>query len=113
MQFISSKLKRFDFHRKTVAEINDQTLSGAFISIISFLLVAALLYSNFVEYFSTDMINHMTLDHSVGLEDVEVKFEVVLSNVKCDGIHADHSSCFSYVLNFSPFSIPKTTQHLP
>ena len=89
MQFVTSKLKRFDFHRKTVSEVNDRTLSGAIITIVTIVAVAVLLYSNISEYFSTDMVNHMTLDSTIGYEDVQLKFEVVFSNIPCGGNTSD------------------------
>lgn len=86
MQFVSSKLKRFDFHRKTVNEVNDKTLSGAIITLISGCIILYLLYSNIAEYFSTSQINHMMPDTTVGTEDVELKFLVSFDDVKCDDI---------------------------
>ena len=86
MHFITSKLKRFDIHRKTVDSVNDQTISGALITILSSFIIFILVYSSILEYYSPEEINHMIPDYSVGFEEVQINFRVVFTNVPCKGI---------------------------
>ena len=85
MQFITSKLKRFDIHRKTIEGIHDQTIAGALVTILSTIIIMFLIYSNISEYFSTEQINHMVPDKSVGLEDIQINFIVDFFHVPCAG----------------------------
>lgn len=86
MQFVTSKLKRFDFHKKAVSEVHERTVCGAFITVISGVIITYLLCANVMEYFSTKEINHMVPDTTIGHEDVELKFSVLFHHVKCDDI---------------------------
>jgi len=88
MQFISSKLKRFDVHRKTADTVKDQTVVGAIITVLSFVIIALLLYSNMVEYFKAEESTRMVLDKSVGIEDVKIIFNVSFYFVQCKGKHS-------------------------
>lgn len=85
MQFISSKLKKFDVHRKTTDSVKDQTVAGAVITVLSFIIIGLLLYSNIAEYFKADIATRMVLDNSVGIEDVKLVFNVSFFFVPCKG----------------------------
>ena len=87
MQFISSKLKKFDVHRKTTDAVKDQTLAGAVITVLSFIIIGLLLHSNIAEYFKTDRSTRMILDKTVGIEDVKLVFNVSFYFVPCKGQH--------------------------
>ena len=84
MQFITSKLKKFDFHRKAATETQSQTVSGAIITLISILTVTWLLFSNLYSYISIGEIeNHMYPDKGLGVEDVQLKFDIEFLGVDC------------------------------
>ena len=95
MHFLSSKLKKFDFHRKTVDSVKDQTFSGAIISILSIVIILTLLYSSIGEYFSKEEVNHMVPDLTIGTEDVLIKFKLIFHNVLCEGYFFNNYIIFS------------------
>ena len=86
MHFVTSKLKRFDFHKKVKSDVHERTLCGAFITMISGIAITYLLYTNVMEYLSPTEINHMVPDLTIGHEDVTLKFSVTFRHVKCDDI---------------------------
>ena len=87
MHFLSSKLKRFDIHTKTIDGVNDQqTVTGAVITIVTVVIVAILVISEFVEYRRIDILSKMVADTTVGVADVEINFDIEFFKTSCDRI---------------------------
>ena len=84
MQFLSSKLKKFDVHTKTVDGVTDQTILGAIITIISATIIFFLISSSLNSYFESDTVGHMIADTSVGLEDIKILFDLTFGSIECD-----------------------------
>ena len=84
MQFISSKLKKFDVHTKTEDGVTVQTVMGAVITVFSSIVIAYLVFSTISTYMKRDSIGHMVVDTSVGLEDLRIVFDINFPSVICD-----------------------------
>ena len=110
MQFVTSKLKRFDFHRKVKSDVHERTLCGAFITVISGLIIMYLLYTNIMDYFSPTEINHMIPDNTIGHEDVTLKFSVMFRYVQCDDITFKQEVTRSTLHTHSPEIFLKTPE---
>lgn len=97
MNFITSRLKRFDVHVKTVDSVNQQTLIGAFVTICCVAVVCILTTSEISTYLEKDTINHLVMDQSNGSGDVILKYEVEFLNIPCSCI-ASHIKNLKYIL---------------
>jgi len=87
MQFLSSKLKRFDIHTKTIDGVNDQqTVVGAIITIITVLLVFVLVTSEVGQFMTINMEDRMIPDSTVGVEDVAIQFDITFDKTPCSKI---------------------------
>ena len=102
MQFVTAKLKRFDFHKKVKSDVHERTLSGAFITVISGIIVIYLLFTNIMEYLNPTEINHMVPDTTIGHEDVTLKFSVSFRHVNCDDISFKQEVTRSTIHTHSP-----------
>lgn len=88
MHFLSSRLKRFDVHTKTIDGVNDQqTLSGAILTIVTVVLVILLILSEFSQYMHVGIEDRMVPDSSVGVEDVAIQFDIEFDKTPCDRIN--------------------------
>lgn len=88
MHFLSSKLKKFDIHTKTIDGVHDQqTVTGAVITVISAVIVFLLVMTQFNEYQQVDIVSRMVADSTVGVEDVEIIFDIEFYKTSCDRIH--------------------------
>lgn len=81
-----SKLKKFDVHLKTVDGVSQQTLLGAFFTLLTFGITVILLYSEIKFYMTRENIYHMTIDQNIGKETVRLDFDVDFHGIKCNGI---------------------------
>jgi hypothetical protein len=61
-------------HIKAVEGVNQQTLLGAFITLISTVLVLILLLSELSLFLKIDVVSRMVADNTVGLESVKLDF---------------------------------------
>lgn len=87
MHFFSSKLKKFDVHTKTIDGVHDQqTLIGAIVTVFSIAVVMLLILSEFSMYLNKDIVSHMVADTSVGVEAIQIKFDVEFTRTSCDRI---------------------------
>lgn len=87
MHFLSSKLKRFDVHTKTIDGVNDQqTVTGAIITIVTVIIVFILTISEIREYSKVDVVSRMVADTTVGVADVEIVFDIEFSKTSCNRI---------------------------
>ncbi len=84
MHFISSKLKNFDFHRKTKEEVNSQTVGGAFMTLLSLIIIPWLLFTNISNYLKTEKISRMIADNSVGVDAVNILFDIDFQEITCE-----------------------------
>lgn len=86
MNYLSSKLKKFDVHIKTVEGVNQQTILGALFTIITFILTILLIYSEIILYLNKDSIHHMVVDQKGGLETVRLDFDFEFHKISCAGL---------------------------
>jgi hypothetical protein len=86
MHFFSSKFKKFDIIRKTQPGIQNQTLSGAVVTVVATILVLLLVINEFREYNTVTSVSTMVPDHSVGIESTEIHFGVQFLTTKCTDI---------------------------
>lgn len=82
-----ASLKRFDIHVKAVDGVNQQTILGAIITIISTILVAVLIFTEISAFMKIDVVSRMLTDKSVGIEAVKLEFDLQFYDVSCDRIN--------------------------
>ena len=88
MHFLSSKLKKFDVHTKTIDGVHDQqTVSGALITIFAVVIVFLLVTSEFAEYLKVDINDRMVPDSTVGVSDVTIEFDIEFLKTSCNRIN--------------------------
>jgi len=71
-----SRLKRFDVHVKAVDGVNQKTLLGALITLISTVIVIVLVLSEVSIFLKIDVISRMVADNSVGIESIKLDFGI-------------------------------------
>lgn len=69
-----TKFKRFDVHVKAVDGVNQKTILGACITIISAAVVIILVLSELNLFLKVDVISRMVADNTVGIESVRLDF---------------------------------------
>lgn len=84
-----AKFKRFDFHIKAVDGVNQKTILGAIITLLSTVLVIVLILSEISLFLKIDVISRMVADNTVGIESVRLDFgnlSIVLFAIKYNDI---------------------------
>mmetsp|Transcript_30646 Transcript_30646/g.31184 ORF Transcript_30646/g.31184 Transcript_30646/m.31184 type:complete len:321 (+) Transcript_30646:116-1078(+) len=79
-------MKRFDIHVKTIDGVHQQTILGAFTTLVSVILVSMLITSEVQQYLKKDIVNHMGMDNSVGVDSVKIVFDLSFPAIACDRI---------------------------
>lgn len=74
-----AKFNRFDVHVKAVDGVNQKTILGAFITLLSVVIVLVLVLSEISIFFKVDVISRMVADNTVGIESVRLDYGIVLS----------------------------------
>ena len=74
-----AKFNRFDVHVKAVDGVNQKTILGACITLLSVVIVLVLVLSEISIFFKVDVISRMVADNTVGIESVRLDYGIVLS----------------------------------
>jgi hypothetical protein len=74
-----AKFNRFDVHVKAVDGVNQKTILGACITLLSVVIVLVLVLSEISIVFKVDVISRMVADNTVGIESVRLDYGVVLT----------------------------------
>lgn len=82
-----ASLKKFDIHVKAVDGVNQQTILGAVLTIISTFLVLVLIFSEISYFMKIDVVSRMLTDKSVGVEAVKLEFDLQFYDVACNRIN--------------------------
>lgn len=82
-----NRFKKFDAYVKTVDGVNQQTLLGAIITIVSAILVSILLFSEIILYAKVDVVSRMATDKIGGVESVRLKFDIEFQGISCNRIN--------------------------
>ena len=69
-----AKFSRFDVHVKAVDGVNQKTVLGACITLLSVVIVLILVLSEISIFFKVDVISRMVADNTVGIESVRLDF---------------------------------------
>jgi len=77
-------MKRFDVHVKTIDGVHQQTILGAVTTIVSVIIVNLLVISEVKQYLKKDIVNHMAMDNTVGVDAVKVYFDVHFHSIDCE-----------------------------
>jgi hypothetical protein len=85
MNYITSRLKKFDVHVKTVDSVNEKTTLGAFLTILCAIVTFILLFSETKLYLDRDSVHHMIVDQSIAQETVRVDFDIDFPAITCSG----------------------------
>jgi hypothetical protein len=85
-----SLIKRFDVHLKTVDGIGQQTLCGAFITIIAIVIVCLLAVSELRVLAKKDVESYVLPDISVGIDEVRITFDVEFPSIPCTRLNFVH-----------------------
>lgn len=78
--------KKFDVHIKAVDGVNQQTVLGAALTLISTVLVLVLIMSEISVFNKVDVVSRMLADNTAGVESVKLEFDVNFFNAPCDKI---------------------------
>ena len=81
-----STFKKFDVHVKAVEGVNQQTILGACITLLSTVLIVVLILSEVSNFMKIDVVSRMLADHSAGVESVKLQFDLQFFQVPCDKI---------------------------
>jgi hypothetical protein len=85
MNFLTSRLKKFDVHVKTVEGVNQQTQIGALFTILTCIISFILFYSELKYYLSRENVHHMVIDQGNGQETVRLDFDFEFHAIPCHG----------------------------
>lgn len=87
MHLISSRLKKFDVHVKTVDVANEQTIVGAVITLLCVAVTVLLIISEITLYMSKDVVHHLVVDQGgMGHDTVRLDFEFEFPKLACKGV---------------------------
>lgn len=84
MQGLSSRLRKFDVHVKTVDGVTQQTYIGACITVICSILVVVLCIAEFSAYMQKSTHNHIIVDQSIGSAAVRLRFDIHFHKLGCN-----------------------------
>lgn len=82
-----ASLKKFDIHVKAVDGVNQQTVLGAVLTIISTILVMLLIFSEISYFMKVDVVSRMLTDKTAGVESVKLEFDLQFYDVSCNRIN--------------------------
>eukprot|EP01041_Mallomonas_annulata_P003251 gene3251-6432_t len=77
-------MKKFDLYVKTIDGVHKQTLLGAFVSVLSAIVVVTLIVSEVKQYSQKDIVNHMTMDSTVGVDAIKLHFDLNFHKISCE-----------------------------
>lgn len=77
------RFEKFDAHLKAVEGVNQQTVLGAILTIISTILVIALLYAETSAYMRTDLVSRMVTDSTLGHASARIVFDLDFPYIQC------------------------------
>ena len=89
MNFLGSKLSKFDVHSKAVDGVNQQTAIGAFVTLIAYCFITFLLYSEVNMRLKSNVVSRMVLDDSgssARISTTRIAFDVEFYKLACDRI---------------------------
>jgi hypothetical protein len=78
------KLDRFDVHIKTIEGVNQQTILGAILTIISTLVIIVLIFSETSRYMTKDVVSRMLTDTHQSQESVKIVLDIDFPYLHCD-----------------------------
>lgn len=81
-----SAIKKFDVHYKTPESVNEKTVIGAILTVISTILVFVLIISEFYYYYQINVDNLMVTDTQAVREPTVLEFEISFPYIKCSNI---------------------------
>lgn len=76
--------KSFDAHIKAVDGVNQKTVIGAIITIISFVVVISLLVSELSIFLNVETVSRMVADTSVGVQSIKLEVDISFYDVPCE-----------------------------
>jgi heme/copper-type cytochrome/quinol oxidase subunit 2 len=82
-----ASFKKFDIHLKAVDGVNQQTILGAVLTIISTILVLVLIFSEISYFMKIDVVSRMLTDKTVGVEAVKLEFDMQFYDVACNRLN--------------------------
>lgn len=82
-----AKLKKFDVHVKAVDGVNQQTILGALLTIVTTLIVLVLLWSEVSQFMKIDVVSRMVADQNARFQSVRLEVDVEFNAVTCDRIN--------------------------
>jgi Endoplasmic reticulum vesicle transporter/Endoplasmic Reticulum-Golgi Intermediate Compartment (ERGIC) len=89
MNFLGSKLSKFDVHSKAVDGVHQQTAIGAFVTVIAYCFITFLLYSEVNMRLKSNVVSRMVLDDSGSSQRISttrIAFDVEFYKLACDRI---------------------------
>ena len=70
-------------------DLTESTLSGAFVSIISLVIMGLLFFSELRNYLSLNESSEMYIDETSGTEKIRVNLDIIFPNLPCDILSLD------------------------
>ena len=78
--------RKFDIYRKTVDGVTSQTRIGGAVSLVSFVIVCILLFTELQDYMGRNVVSRMKVDSAVANSLVNIKFSVVFPAIRCESM---------------------------
>jgi hypothetical protein len=77
-------LKRFDIHSKAIDGVNQQTIFGALLTLVTTALVVVLVASEFSNFMQVETVSRMAVSQTSSIESIKLDFDVVFHQLGCD-----------------------------
>lgn len=78
------QFKKFDIHTKAQEGVNQKTLIGALLTVITFFLVMGLLVTEITAFLKVDVASRMIVDNTKEVDTIEIDFSIVYPSIPCD-----------------------------
>jgi hypothetical protein len=91
--------RKFDIYRKTVDGVTTQTRIGGAVSLVTFVVVSVLLFTELRDYLGRDLISRMKVDSAIANSVVNIKFDVLFPEVHCSSMQTCIDSYFIIYFN--------------
>uniref|UniRef100_A0A5S6QZZ2 Endoplasmic reticulum-Golgi intermediate compartment protein 3 n=1 Tax=Trichuris muris TaxID=70415 RepID=A0A5S6QZZ2_TRIMR len=86
---IFQKVRNFDAYSKPLEDFRVRTLSGGAVTVVSAVLMALLFVSELRSYLSTEIVEELFVDTTVGDEHLKINFDVLFPALDCEFISVD------------------------
>ncbi|CDW55645.1 Endoplasmic reticulum-Golgi intermediate compartm ent protein 3 [Trichuris trichiura] len=89
LRSIFQKVRRFDAYSKPLEDCRVRTLSGGAVTVVCVILMVVLFVSQLKSYLSTEIVEELFVDTTVGDEHLKINFDILFPALDCQFISVD------------------------